>query len=62
MGGISERASEINRRRTRRKKYKKLAKKLEKATAADRAVIAAKIRKMTPGCDVILERWGLTDV
>lgn len=61
MGGISDRMQEIRRRRNRRRKYKKLAAKLQKATSAERAVIAAKIRNMTPGCNVILERWGLVD-
>ena len=59
MGGISERGKEIRRRRQRRKKLVKLAKKVEKANASERAVIATKIRNMTPGAETILANWEL---
>ena len=59
MSGISDRHQEIKRRRNRRKKYAKFAKKLEKANASERAVIAEKLRKMTPGSEVLIARWGL---
>lgn len=59
MGGISERGKEIKRRRHRRKKLIKLAKKVEKANASERTVIATKIRNMTPGAETILANWEL---
>lgn len=59
---ISERAKEIKRRRKRKTKIKTLEKKLANATPSDKAHIAEKIRRMTPGAAVILERNGLQDV
>ena len=55
----SERQRELRRRRHRRKKLSLFARKLEKATVSERAVIAEKIRNLTPGCDVIIKRWDL---
>jgi hypothetical protein len=59
VGGISDRHQEIKRRRKRRKKLVLYKKRLKKATVSERAVIADKIRKMTPGAEVIVEAWGL---
>ncbi len=56
---ICERKRELRRRRHRRKKLALLAKRLKKATVSEKAVIAEKIRKLTPGCDAILEAWQL---
>jgi hypothetical protein len=56
---ISERGKEIKRRRHRRKKLAHFAKRLEKATVSERAAIAEKIRNMTSGCEVIIQRWDL---
>lgn len=61
MGGISERGKELSRRRHRRQKVKKLASKLKKATASEKQVIAQKVRNLTPGCEVVLENWGLAE-
>lgn len=61
MGGISERAKEIKRRRHRRKKMQHFSKRLEKASPSERAVIAEKLRKMTPGAEEIIARWGLEE-
>ena len=61
MGGISDRHQEIGRRRRRRKKLVKLKAKLKKATVSEKAVIAAKLRRMTPGAEVIIATWGLQD-
>lgn len=61
MGGISERGKEVKRRRHRRAKLARLHHRLEKATASERTVIAEKIRNLTPGADVILTSWQLTD-
>jgi hypothetical protein len=56
---ISERNKEIKRRRHRRKKLAALAKKLEKATVSEKTVIAEKIRNLTPGAEVIIQKWDL---
>jgi hypothetical protein len=57
--GCSERKKEIRRRRHRLKKVSLFARKLEKATVSERAVIAEKLRALTPGCEVIIARWEL---
>ena len=49
VGGISERHKEIKRRRHRRKKLAQLHGRLKKATVSEKAVIANKIRNLTPG-------------
>ena len=61
MGGISERAREIRRRRHRRQKLTKLAVKLKKATASEKLTIVQKIRNLTPGAETILANWELTE-
>jgi len=61
MGGISNRMKEIKRRRHRRKKLTKLETKLKKATTSEKLVMAAKLRKMTPGCNDLIARMGLED-
>lgn len=60
MGGISNRGKEIKRRRSRRQKLVKLAARLKKAKESEKAIIADKVRNMTPGADVILAAWGLS--
>lgn len=60
MGGISNRMKEIKRRRHRKQKLAKFEAKLKKATQSERLVMAEKLRKMTTGCEVIIERMGLT--
>ncbi len=59
MGGISDRAQEIKRRRKRRAKLKKYAKRLKKATVSEKTVIAEKLRKMTVGAEQIISNWQL---
>ena len=61
MGGISNRMKEIKRRRHRREKLAKFNAKLKKATTSEKLAMAEKLRKMTPGCDGLIERMGLTD-
>ena len=61
MGGISERGKEIKRRRHRRKKLQHLGKRLKKATVSEKAMIAAKLRHLTPGAEVIIDRWQLRE-
>jgi len=36
-----------------------LARKLEKATVSEKATIAEKLRSLTPGGEVIIDRWEL---
>ncbi len=55
----SERQRELRRRRHRRKKLSIFARKLEKATVSEKAVIAEKLRALTPGSEVIIARWDL---
>lgn len=59
MGGISERAKEIKRRRHRRRKLEQLGKRLKKATVSEKSMIAAKLRQLTPGAEIIIDRWQL---
>jgi hypothetical protein len=61
MGGISNRMKEIKRRRHRRKKLTKFGTKLKKATTSEKLVMAEKLRKLTPGCNDLIERMGLED-
>jgi hypothetical protein len=56
---LSERKQELKRRRHRKKKYDIFARKLAKATVTEKAVIAEKLRKLTPGCEVKIEDWDL---
>lgn len=60
MGGISERAKEIKRRRHRRKKLTVFARKLKKATVSEKQVLAEKIRNLTPGAETVIQSWGLS--
>jgi hypothetical protein len=60
VAGI-ERFREIKRRRHRRKKLNQLQKRLAKATVSERTEIVRKLRALTPGADVIVERWELVE-
>jgi len=55
----SERSKEIKRRRHRRKRIAQFAAKLPKASVSDRVTMAEKLRGMTSGSQVIIERWEL---
>ena len=55
----SERKRELRRRRHRKKKMTILARKLQKATVSERAVIADKLRNLTPGGETIVASWEL---
>ena len=57
MSGI-ERVREIRRLRTRRKNVAKLLARAKKGTM-EKAEVVRKLRKLTPGADVIIEREGL---
>ncbi len=59
--GLSERSKEIKRRRHRRKKLADLETKLAKASSGEKALIAEKVRSLTPGAEIILARWGIEE-
>ena len=59
--GASERQKEIKRRRHRRKKMTQLKRRAEKATVSEKAVIATKIRSLTPGAEGIIEKLSLEE-
>ena len=61
MGGISDRKQEIRRRRHRKKKIGTFERKLRTASASDKTAIAEKIRQMTPGAELIIERLKLQE-
>jgi hypothetical protein len=61
VGGISDRKQEIKRRRHRRKKLEIVKRRLKKSTASERSLFVEKIRKMTPGCDVVVANLGLAE-
>ena len=56
---LSERKQELKRRRHRKKKFEVFARKLAKATVSEKTVIAEKLRRLTPGCEVVIEAWEL---
>jgi hypothetical protein len=55
----TERQRELRRRRHRTKKLIILSKKNEKASKSEKAVIAQKIRRLSPGAESLLANWGL---
>jgi uncharacterized protein (DUF1919 family) len=57
----SERRKELKRRRHRREKLNVFVRKLKKANASERTVIAEKIRNLSPGGEVILGNLGLVE-
>jgi hypothetical protein len=57
---MSERARELRRRRKRSQKMQVFRRRLEKATASEKEVIAKKVRKMTTGAGDALKSLGLT--
>jgi hypothetical protein len=61
MGGISNRMKEIKRRRHRKKKVAKFQSKLKKATTSEKLTMADKLRKMTPGAEVLISAMGLAE-
>ncbi len=56
---ISERKKEIKRRRHRRQKVAKLKQRSVKATVSEKQAIAHKLRDLTPGAEMIIEKLGL---
>jgi len=56
---ISERKKEIKRRRKRRENYAAMKPKVEKADAGLREKMRNKLRKLSPGADVVIKAWGI---
>jgi len=54
-----ERSREIRRRRKRKETYLAMQSKLAKASPSEKAEIARKLRLMTPGCELLIEKWEL---
>jgi len=61
MGGIIHRMKELRQRRKRKKKLTVLKRKAVKASASEKAAIATKIRRMTPGAEIIITTLGLEE-
>jgi hypothetical protein len=61
MGGIIHRMKELRQRRKRKKKLAIFKRKAVKASASEKAIIATKIRRMTPGCEIIIATMGLEE-
>jgi hypothetical protein len=61
MGGILQRQRELRARRHRKKKLSVFKRKLAKANASEKAVIAGKIRRLSPGAEVIIANLGLEE-
>jgi hypothetical protein len=59
VGTSSERTRELRRRRQRTKKMKVIARKATKASPSEKAHLAQKLRKMTTGAEIIIERMKL---
>ncbi len=59
MATGTERQRELRRLRTRTRKTRMILAKAEKATAAEKTELARKLRRLTPGADVIIKRAGL---
>ena len=52
---------ELKRRRHRKQKVAKFQTKVKKATTSEKLVMAEKLRKMTPGADVLIAKMGLVE-
>ncbi len=57
--GCSERRKEIKRRRHRKQKMEFLKNRAAKATVSEKAVIARKIRDLTPGAESLIKEMEL---
>jgi len=61
MGGIIQRHRELRARRHRKKKLTTFKRRLAKANPSEKAIIAGKIRRLTPGAEVIIANLGLEE-
>ncbi|MCA9149166.1 MAG: hypothetical protein KDA92_07705 [Planctomycetales bacterium] len=58
---MSERSREIRRRRHRTKKVAHFKNRASKASVSEKAVIATKLRDLTPGADTLIAAWQLEE-
>lgn len=56
-----ERMRELRRRRSRKKKMTRLKKKAATANVSEKSAIAAKMRRLTPGAEVVIQTLGLEE-
>jgi hypothetical protein len=61
MGGILQRQRELRQRRHRKKKMSILKRRAAKANTSEKLIIAGKIRRLTPGAEIIIETLGLEE-
>ncbi|MFN6128703.1 MAG: DUF6800 family protein [Planctomycetota bacterium] len=54
-----ERARELRRKRHRKVKLSTLKRRAEKASKSEKAVIAQKVRRLSPGAEQLLAAWKL---
>jgi hypothetical protein len=57
----SERRRELKRRRHRQARISRLKRRVGKASPSEKAAIATKLRKMTPGAEVVIGSLGLEE-
>ncbi len=55
----TERQRELRRRRARSRKISNLSAKAKKSNKSEKAVIAGKLRKLTPGAEQLIAAWKL---
>jgi hypothetical protein len=56
-----ERMRELRRRRSRRKKMTKLKRKAAAANSSEKAAIAMRLRKLTPGAETVISALALEE-
>jgi hypothetical protein len=61
MGGLIQRHRELRQRRHRKKKMAILKRRASKANTSEKVIIANKIRRLTPGAEVIIAALGLEE-
>ncbi len=59
--GCSERKRELRRRRHRQVKLDQFKRKSARANMSEKAIIAEKIRRLTPGSETIIASLGLAE-
>lgn len=57
----TERQRELRRRRHRRKKLDIFERKIAKASKSEKANIAQKLRRLTPGADAVIANWNIKE-
>jgi hypothetical protein len=57
---IPKDSTELRRRRQRKAKLTLLKKRLDKASKSEKAVIIAKVRRLSPGAEQLLANWKVS--